>query len=195
MSDEPWNKNTAPATSADFDRAYRAPITVWGDIRIPNEIKRLARQMRRAALWNWAVESGDFRAMSRDTGCATGVDFSHVAIAKAQMRVAQDDVRPQFLMGDVTRLDGAGRAVRCFLRRRLLPLSRPAGPAGLRIGGVPSSQTRSHTLDLGVGFDPERSFTLALGHDRDLHTCLALKNAQKSRRRLARSHWYWFVRA
>jgi hypothetical protein len=31
--------------------------------------------------------------------------FSPVAIAKAQDTVAQDDVRPQFLVGDVTHLD------------------------------------------------------------------------------------------
>ena len=31
----------APTASTDFDRAYRAPITGWGDIRIPEEVKAL----------------------------------------------------------------------------------------------------------------------------------------------------------
>lgn len=44
---------------------------------------------------------------------ATGVDFSPVAIAKAQKNVAQYDVRPQFLVGDVTELDVlSGRSTR-----------------------------------------------------------------------------------
>jgi SAM-dependent methyltransferase len=35
----------------------------------------------------------------------TGVDFSPVAIAKARKRVARDNERPEFLVGDLTRLD------------------------------------------------------------------------------------------
>jgi hypothetical protein len=34
----------APTTPADFDRAYRFPLTVWGDLRIPPEIKTLVQK-------------------------------------------------------------------------------------------------------------------------------------------------------
>ena len=30
-------KSGAPVTSEDFDKAYNAPITLWGDVRIPKE--------------------------------------------------------------------------------------------------------------------------------------------------------------
>jgi hypothetical protein len=36
------NKKTdAPVTKDDFNKAYNAPITMWGDIRIPKELKEL----------------------------------------------------------------------------------------------------------------------------------------------------------
>jgi hypothetical protein len=34
----------APTSSADFDRAYRAPITIRGDFRIAPELKELAKE-------------------------------------------------------------------------------------------------------------------------------------------------------
>lgn len=33
-----------PTTSTEFDRAYRSPVTLWGDIRIPAELKALAQK-------------------------------------------------------------------------------------------------------------------------------------------------------
>ena len=60
----------------------------------------------------------------------TGVEFSPFAIAKAQKRVSEDKVRPQFLVGDVTRLDtlrgpfDASFDVGCFT----VSTSRVSGP-------------------------------------------------------------------
>jgi hypothetical protein len=51
------------------------------------------------------VESEDYHAMWRNRASRNRSSFSPVAIAKAQDTVAQDDVRPQFLVGDVTHLD------------------------------------------------------------------------------------------
>lgn len=61
---------TVPMKSADFDRAYRAPITFWGDLRIPEELKALARQGSPGRRWSWGVASEGSRAIwhSRDCG-------------------------------------------------------------------------------------------------------------------------------
>jgi SAM-dependent methyltransferase len=97
---------TAPTTSTDFDRAYRAPITFWGDIRIPEEIKALARQGAPRAALELGCGVGRFSRYLAQQGLrATGVDFSPVAIAKAQELTVQGDGRPEFLVGDVTHLD------------------------------------------------------------------------------------------
>ncbi|HVM72856.1 MAG TPA: hypothetical protein VMT91_13925, partial [Anaerolineales bacterium] len=34
-------KLDVPVTSEDFDKAYRAPMTFWGDVRMPKELKDL----------------------------------------------------------------------------------------------------------------------------------------------------------
>jgi cyclopropane fatty-acyl-phospholipid synthase-like methyltransferase len=196
MSGETSNKQTAPTTSADFDRAYRAPITVWGDIRIPKEIKRLVRQSAPGSALELGCGVGRFsRYVARHGTRATGVDFSHVAIAKAQARVAQDDVRPQFLVGDVTRLDALAGPfdvsfdVGCFRclgrqgqRAYVSEVSRLLRPGATHLiwalDSTPSDLSLSPAA-MNEIFAPD--FTL--------------QNSRKSRRRLARSHWYWFVRA
>jgi ubiquinone/menaquinone biosynthesis C-methylase UbiE len=96
----------APARSRDFDRAYRYPITFWGDIRIPKELKSLSQLASGGSALELGCGVGRFSRYVAQQGLrATGVDFSPVAIAKARKRVVQDEVQPQFLVGDVTRLD------------------------------------------------------------------------------------------
>jgi SAM-dependent methyltransferase len=96
----------APATSLDFDRAYRYPITVWGDIRIPREIKSLVRERDYKSALELGCGVGRYSRYVAKCGISTtGVDFSPVAIAKAQQRVAGLELRPHFLVGDVTHLD------------------------------------------------------------------------------------------
>jgi cyclopropane fatty-acyl-phospholipid synthase-like methyltransferase len=189
-------EKTAPTTSSDFDRAYRAPITVWGDVRIPKEIKALARQGIPASALELGCGVGRFsRYLAKRGVRVTGVDFSSVAIARAQARVAQDDVRPQFLVGDVTRLDALSGPfdvafdVGCFhcldpLRQRayvseVCRLLRPAGTHLIwALNSSPSDLSLSPAAIKEI-FAP----------------AFELQNARKSRRRLARSHWYWLVRA
>ena len=75
----------APATSEDFDRAYRSPITLWGDIRIPEELKALAREGATRSSLEFGCGVGRFSHYMAQQGLrATGVDFSSVAIAKAK---------------------------------------------------------------------------------------------------------------
>jgi SAM-dependent methyltransferase len=189
-------KSLAPVAVNDFDRAYRAPITAWGDIRIPQEVKALARQGKPGSALELGCGIGRLsRYLTKQGLRVTGVDFSPVAIARAQARVAHDDVRPQFLVGDVAHLDAipgpfdVSFDVGCFhcldphgQRAYVSEVFRVLRPAGTHLiwaldsspSGMPLSPAAVKEI-----FTP--GFTL--------------QNARKSRRRLLASHWYWLVRA
>ncbi|HMD69408.1 MAG TPA: class I SAM-dependent methyltransferase, partial [Chitinivibrionales bacterium] len=98
--------STPHATSEFFDRAYRLPFTFWGDVRIPAELKSLIQHETPRSSLELGCGIGRFsRYLAQQGLTATGVDFSAIAIAKARKRVAQDDVQPEFIIGDVTHLD------------------------------------------------------------------------------------------
>ena len=99
---------TAPTTAAAFDRAYRLPFTPWGDFRIPSEVVALATRVGPSArMLELGCGRGRFtRYLARRGLSATGVDFSPVAIELAQRAVAADEVRPTFLVADVTQPQG-----------------------------------------------------------------------------------------
>src|SRR5262245_31899876 len=96
----------APASSSDFDRAYSAAFTFWGDVRIPQELRALARHGSPQTILELGCGVGRLSRYLAQHGLrATGVDFSPIAIEKARARVAADDAKPEFLVADVTRLD------------------------------------------------------------------------------------------
>jgi ubiquinone/menaquinone biosynthesis C-methylase UbiE len=184
-----------PSTAADFDRAYRSPITVWGDIRIPKELKALARlgSPRRSLELGCGV--GRFsRYLAQQGVAATAVDFSSVAIAKAREATAHDDAPPEYLVGDVTRLAGVSGPfdfafdVGCFhcldavqQKAYVAEVFRVLAPGGTHLiwalDAAPSDMSLSPETMRAI-FAPK----------------LELQEAKASRRRLARSHWYWLRR-
>jgi cyclopropane fatty-acyl-phospholipid synthase-like methyltransferase len=188
-----------PTKSTDFDRAYRSIMHwVWGDIRVPQEIKELARQGSPRSALELGCGLGRFSRYVAQQGVhTTGVDFSPVAIAKAQERVAHDDVRPEFLVSDVTRVEAltgpfdVSFDVGCFhclnplgQRAYVLELSRLLKPGGTHLiwalDSAPSGEPLSPAAVTEI-FAPR----------------FELQNARESRRRLffVRSHWYWLVRS
>jgi cyclopropane fatty-acyl-phospholipid synthase-like methyltransferase len=186
----------APTTSSDFDRAYRAPITFWGDVRIPAEVRALARQGAARRTLELGCGLGRFsRYLAQQGVRATGVDFSSVAIARARRSAAQDDTQIEFLVGDVTHLAALSGPfdmsfdVGCFhcldaqgQRAYVSEVFRLLKPGSTHLiwalDSAPSDMPLSPTAMkeiFGAGF--------------------ALQDARKSRRRLVQSHWYWLVRA
>jgi cyclopropane fatty-acyl-phospholipid synthase-like methyltransferase len=186
----------APFAPADFDRAYRLPFTFWGDVRIPAELKLLIRQETPRSSLELGCGIGRFsRYLAQQGLTATGVDFSAIAIAKALKRVAQDDVRPEFLVGDVTHLDALKGPfdisfdVGCF---HCLDSNAQQGYVSevfrvLRPGGTHLIWAMD-SAPSGIKLSPEAVQAIFVPGFR-------LQNAQKSRRRLVRSHWYWLVRS
>ena len=185
----------APTKSADFDRAYKLPITIWGDIRIPGEIKALSRLGPPQSALELGCGLGRFsRFMARQGVRTTGVDFSPVAISRARGRVAKDGFRPEFLVGDVTHLemlDGpfdVSFDVGCFhcldpqgQRAYVSEVHRLLKPGGTHL--IWALDSAPGGLDLLPANVKEVSAPR-----------LELQGARKSWRRLARSHWYWLVR-
>src|SRR3954464_15930672 len=96
----------APTTSAEFDREYRGLFTVWGDLRMPREVADLARDRPGQSILELGCGVGRFaRRLARQGHRVLGVDFSPVAIEKARASVAGDSQQPDFVVGDVTKLD------------------------------------------------------------------------------------------
>jgi SAM-dependent methyltransferase len=183
-------------TSVEFDRAYRAPLTPWGDVRIPAEIAELVSSgVPRSAL-ELGCGVGRFSRYVAQRGLrSVGVDFSPVAIAKAHARVARDEVRPAFVVGDVTDLGGVQGPfdvsfdVGCFhclaagqQPRYVAEVFRLLAPGGTHLiwalDGSPAGEQLSPRV-LEQIFTPQ----------------FRLSRAARSRRRIVRSHWYWLVRA
>lgn len=186
---------TAPTTSRDFDRAYGALLTPWGDVRIPQEVQALARLGARPSVLELGCGVGRFSRYLAQRGLrVTGVDFSPVAIEIARARVAADDAQPEFLVGDVTRLDSlrgpfdVSFDVGCFhcfdergQRAYVSEVSRLLAPGGTHlIWALDSSPS-------GIPLSPEVMQAIFAPN-------LELVRARTSRRRLAASHWYWFSR-
>jgi SAM-dependent methyltransferase len=92
-------------TRSDFDRAYRALFTVWGDIRVPSEVVQLVGTTPPLRVLELGCGVGRFsRDVVRAGHRVVAVDFSPVAIDKAWARVARDERKPEFRVGDVTNL-------------------------------------------------------------------------------------------
>ena len=187
---------TAPTTPADFDRAYNLPLTVWGDIRIPPEIKSLVQKGTPGSLLELGCGVGRFsRYAARQGVRATGVDFSAVAIAKARRRVARDRLRPDFVVGDVTHLDAMTGPfdiafdVGCF--HCLDPIQQQGYVSEVGRLLKPGGMHLIWALD-----EAPSGATLSPEAVREIFAPgFKLTNARKSWRRIAASHWYWLVHA
>ncbi|MEY4576972.1 MAG: hypothetical protein RL701_1675 [Pseudomonadota bacterium] len=188
---------SAPTNSADFDRAYRSPMTLWGDVRIPQELKELARRQAGAPRTSLELGCGVGRLtryVAQQGLLATGVDFSPVAIAKARERVARDPVQPQFLVADATHLAALTGPfdlafdVGCFhcfdahgQRAYVSEVSRLLKPSAVHL--IWALDSAPCDLQLSPSYVKEL-----------FAPSFKLQAARKSLRRLAPSHWYWLVR-
>jgi len=184
-----------PSTSAEFDAAYKAPVTPWGDVRIPKELKALTQQANLKQILELGCGLGRFaRFMTQQGFEVTAVDFSGVAIERARRRVAKNALKPEFFIGDVTNLGflkgpfDASYDVGCFhcLDKRgqsafASEVARLLRPGGIHLmwvmddspSGLPVSPAAINAV-----FAPYFETT----------------EATAVWRRFARSHWYWLTR-
>jgi cyclopropane fatty-acyl-phospholipid synthase-like methyltransferase len=184
-----------PVTSADFDKAYGFPITVWGDIRIPNELKELVKQDNTDTILELGCGVGRFsRYLAKRGFAVTGVDFSPVAIAKARKKTENDGLKPEFIVASVTNLDKVNGPfdvafdVGCFhcldkdgQKKYVSEVRRILKPGGVHlIWALDDSPSDISLSPASIGEIFKNGFNL--------------KDSAASRRRIAKSHWYWLAR-
>lgn len=185
----------APSTSEEFDKNYQALITPWGDVRIPQELKKLAETNKPKTSLELGCGLGRFSSFMAKQGIeATAVDFSPVAIEKAKQRVANYERKPTFIVGDVTNLEivtekfDVSFDIGCFHclneeseKKYVSEIYRLLNPGATHLiwalNAAPSD----------IRLTPEYIAKI-FGNN------FQLAKTKFSRRRLVSSHWYWLVR-
>ena len=189
-------KSDAPGKSEYFDKAYNAPITFWGDVRIPKELKDLVETYKPKTSLELGCGLGRFSAFMAEQGTkATGVDFSSVAIEKAKKRIVNAEHKPTFIVGDVTNLVMIDEPfdvsfdVGCFhcldeqeQQKYVSEVYKLLKPGATHLIWAMDSSPRD--IKLGPKYIAK---VFADGFQ--------LAKTKSSRRRIVASHWYWLVRA
>ncbi|HUI69314.1 MAG TPA: class I SAM-dependent methyltransferase [Spirochaetia bacterium] len=186
-----------PSKSEQFDHAYRLPITFWGDVRIPPELKALAKENRSAKVIELGCGIGRYcRFMAKQGLATTGIDFSTVAIDRAKKRASQDANQPRFVVGDVTNLGpvtgpfDVSLDIGCFhcldeneREKYVAELFRILKPGGTHLMWAMDTTPPPNSSQLTA----EMVRTAFLDG-------FELGKVAASRRRIAKSHWYWLTR-
>jgi ubiquinone/menaquinone biosynthesis C-methylase UbiE len=189
------NNSKPPFTSEEFNKAYNLPITFWGDIRIPKELKELVETCKPKTSLELGCGLGRFsRFMKKQKIKATGVDFSSVAIEKARKRVAKDECKPTFLVGDVTNLEMITEQfdisfdIGCFhclneegQQKYVSEVYRLLKPGAMHLIWA------MYDSPGGLKINPNSIVKV-------FENGFQLVNSKFSRRRIIASHWYWLVR-
>ena len=189
-------KSDSSAKSEYFNKAYRAPITFWGDVRIPQELKDLVETTQPKTSLELGCGLGRFSSYLAAQGLkATGVDFSSVAIEKAKKRVINAEHRPTFMVGDVTNLETISEQfdlsfdIGCFhclnepeQQKYASEVYRLLKPGGTHLIWAMDSAPSDLRLS------PEIIARVFANR-------FQLAQAKPSRRRIVPSHFYWLVSA
>ena len=190
------NKTDSSAKSEYFNKAYRAPITFWGDVRIPKELKDLVETSKPKTSLELGCGLGRFSSYLAAQGVnATGVDFSSVAIEKAKKRVEHAERRPTFMVGDVTNLKMIHNQfdisfdIGCFhcldeqeQQKYVAEVYRLLKPGATHL--IWAMDASPSNLKLS----PDSIARVFANH-------FQLAQAKPSRRRIVAAHFYWLVRA
>ena len=189
-------KTEAPSTSVEFDKIYHTPLHwFWTDVRIPKELKELAATVQPRNSLELGCGLGRFSAYMAKQGInATGVDFSKIAIEKAVGRVAGNEHKPAFMIGDVTHLEMLVNSfdvsfdVGCFhclheenMQKYVSEIYRLLKP-----GATHLLWALNHSPS-DIEINPEYIRRIFDGK-------FQLVKAAFSRRRIIASYWYWLVR-
>jgi len=188
-------KSDAPVTSEDFNKAYNAPITFWGDTRIPKELDELIKINNPKTSLELGCGLGRFSKYMAEQGIkATGVDFSSVAIEKARKRIANDNNELKFIVGDVTNLEmltepfDVSFDIGCFhcldeegQRKYASEIYRLLKPGATHLIWAMDHSPSNFRLN--------SDYIVRVFENR-----FQLVNSKFSRRRIIASHWYWLVR-
>ncbi len=189
------SKSIVPFTSGQFNKAYNFPITFWGDVRIPKELKELVEKTKPKTSLELGCGLGRFSTYMAEEGIkSTGVDFSSVAIEKAKRRVAKIEQKPIFLVGDVTNLTiltnqfDVSFDIGCFHclneegeQKYVAEIYRLLKPGSTHLIWTMNSSPS------GIKLNPDYIAKV-------FENKFKLSQSKPSRRRIIASNWYWLVR-
>jgi len=192
------NKSDAPSNSSEFDKVYNSSFAhwMWSDFRIPKELKELIKTNKPKTSLELGCGLGRYSSFMAKQGIkATAVDFSPIAIDKAKKRVANDECKPVYMVGDVTNLESitgqhdVSFDVGCFhclneegQQKYISEIYRLLKPGATHLFWA-LNDSPSH-----IKLDPD--YIAKVFENR-----FQLINSKFSRRRIVGSHWYWLVRA
>jgi ubiquinone/menaquinone biosynthesis C-methylase UbiE len=188
------SKSDAPVKYEYFNKAYSAPITFWGDVRIPKELKELVETYKPKNSLELGCGLGRFSSYVADQGLiATGVDFSSVKIDKAKKRVVNAEHKPTFILGDVTNLEMINEQfdvsfdIGCFhclneqeQQKYVSEVYRLLKPGATHL--IWAMDSSPSDIKLSPNYIA-----------RVFANRFQLANAKSSRRRIVASHFYWLV--
>jgi SAM-dependent methyltransferase len=183
-------------TGDEFNKVYGSiGHWVWTDSRIPKELKEIVALYKPKNSLELGCGIGFFSDFMAAQGIrATGVDFSSVAIEKANKRVANNIDKPEFIIGDVTNLKNIDKRfdvsfdIGCFhclneegQQKYVSEIHRLLKPNAIHlIWAIDSSPS-------GISLSPkyiEQTFGEHFNLDK----------SRLSRRRIVSSHWYLLTR-
>jgi len=190
-------KTDAPSTSADFDQVYKSSFAhwMWSDVRIPKELKELIASNKPQTTLELGCGLARFSTFVAEQGIkATGVDFSPIAIEKAEKTNSTKKQKPTLLVGDVTNLDipcgqfDLAFDVGCFhcldeeqQRKYTSEMYRVLKPQSMLLIWVLDNSPSDKTIN-------------ATFIQKIFESKFQLSKSRFSRRRIVASHWYWLVK-
>lgn len=197
MNTEQKSKIGPPSNSLEFDKAYNSLAHwTWSDIRIPKELKEFIEEQKPRISLELGCGLGRFSNFMAEKGIkATGVDFSTIAIKKANELISNKKNKATFLVGDVTNLENIsgqfdfGLDVGCFhcldevaqkkYSEEVYKLLKPGGT--LLLWTLDNSP---NNIKLNSSY-----ITNIFGN----HFHLTKSKASRRRVIFVKSHWYWLV--
>ena len=186
---------TSPTPSTEFHRVYLGGLTPCGDVRIPPELKALAKARAGQRSLALGCGVGRFARWLAEQGVhATGVDFSPVAIEKARAR-GRNFADLRYEVADVTalpNLDGPfdlAFDVGCY--PCLTPERQRANAATIGPQMRPGALLLIWALDKTPA--DERLDGASMADNMAPH--FTLQSATANRRRIIASHWYHLRRS
>ena len=190
-------KSDAPSTSKEFDKQYNSAFShwIWGDTRIPKELKKLVEEKQPKTSLELGCGLGRFSTYLAEQGIqATGVDFSQVAIKKANERLTNVIQKPQLLVGDVTNLAmlhnpfDVAIDIGCFHCLNETAQKKYVNETYRLLN--PNSTLLVWALDsspIDIKLSPKYIEQIFEKH-------FIFDHSKFSRRRIIASHWYWLIR-
>lgn len=190
-------KSEAPSSSKEFDKEYNSAFKhfIWTDSRIPNELKKLVEQKKPMTSLEFGCGLGKFSTYLAEQGIkATGVDFSSVAIEKANKKGANTKQKPKLLVGDVTNLTMLDEPfdvaidIGCFHCLDETGEKKYVGEAHRLL------KSNSTLLIWALDSSPSGIKLIPDYIKQVFGEYFHLDNSKFSRRRIVSSHWYWLTR-